>query len=92
MKAVVTGSGTIRVEALRPVKVAADKQLDLWVWPHGDQSPTLLGSVAATGGSLRFTAGLVDGTPMMITLEPRDLPNTGQQGPTVFQGQLGLID
>ena len=57
MKAVVTGLGTVRVEALHPVKVAANKQLDLWVWPHGEQSPTLLGSIAATGGSLNFTAG-----------------------------------
>jgi anti-sigma-K factor RskA len=92
MKAVIAGTGTVHVEALRPVQIAAGKQLDLWVWPHGEQSPTLLGRIGSDGGTLPFPYVVEDGTPMMVTAEPANLPNTGQQGPTVFAGQLALLD
>ena len=92
MKALVAGPGRIRLEALRRVDVPPGKALGFWVWPRGTQAPILVGRVPAEGGTLAFPYTEDDGTPVMVTMEPRDLPNTGQQGPTLFQGQLAYLN
>ena len=92
MKALVSGPGRIVLEALKRVDVPPGKALGFWVWPRGTQAPILVGRVPAEGGTLAFPYTEDDGTPVMVTMEPRDLPNTGQQGPTLFQGQLAYLN
>ena len=92
MKAFFEQGGTVRLMAVQPVSLAPDKQLGFWVWPRGTALPIPLGRVGADGGTLRFPFHEADGTPVMVTLEPRGLPVSDAQGPTLFTGQLVAID
>jgi anti-sigma-K factor RskA len=92
MKVRVTPGGTISLLALQTVNLPPGKELGLWVWPHGVARPILIGRLPAEGGKLRFPLNAEDGTPMMVTLEPRGLPFTGEQGPTLFQGQVVVLN
>jgi anti-sigma-K factor RskA len=92
MKAYLSPDGSVRLAAIQPVTVPPGKALGFWVWPHGVARPILIGRVQPDGGTLRFPYREPDGTPVMVTLEPSDLPYTGEQGPTLFQGQIVLLN
>jgi anti-sigma-K factor RskA len=92
MKAFISPDGSVRLAAIQPVAVPPGKALGFWVWPHGVARPILVGRVQPDGGTLRFPYREPDGTPVMVTLEPSDLPYTGEQGPTLFQGQIVLLN
>jgi len=92
MKAFWAPDRTLRLVAIQRVSVPAGKALGFWVWPRGTARPILVGRLPRDGGSLQFPFGAEDGTPVMVTLEPRDLPATGDQGPTLFQGQIVLMN
>lgn len=93
MKAFFVQGGSVRLVAMQPVSVPGDRQLGFWVWPRGTALPTLLGRVDATGGTLPFPYHEADGTPVMVTLEPRQLPTAADaQGPTLFTGQFVALD
>jgi anti-sigma-K factor RskA len=92
MKAFISPDGSVKLAAIQTVAVPPGKALGFWVWPHGVARPILIGRVQADGGTLRFPYHEPDGTPVMVTLEPSDLPYTGEQGPTLFQGQIVLLN
>ena len=88
MKAFFVQGGTVRLVPVQRVDVPPDRQLGFWVWPRGTALPIPLGRVDPEGGTLRFPYREADGTPVMVTLEPRQQPVTQAQGPTLFTGQL----
>ena len=92
MKAFFMQGGSVRLVPIQPVNVPPDKQLGFWVWPRGTALPIPLGRVDPEGGTLRFPYREADGTPVMVTLEPRQLPMSDAQGPTLFTGQLVATD
>ena len=92
MKAFLTPGGNVRLVPVQKLTIAADKQLGFWIWPHGLALPIPIGRVPAEGGTLHYPYGAQDGTPVMVTLEPRGLPYTDAQGPTLFQGQMVVLN
>ncbi len=82
-------NGTLRLVALRQVSVAAGKDLELWALPVGASRPVPLGLLPATGRSIAPKLPAVNGTQLMVSLEPQGGSPTGlPTGPVLFAGTL----
>lgn len=81
--------GTLRVIALHPVAVAANKDLELWALPPGASRPIPLGVMPAEGRGVAPPPLPPNGTQLMISLEPRGGSPTGApSGPVLYAGTL----
>jgi anti-sigma-K factor RskA len=81
--------GTLRVRALRPVQVAADKALELWALPPGASHPIPLGIIPAGGRGVSPPPLPHNGTQLMISLEPPGGSPSGlPSGPVLYAGTL----
>lgn len=81
--------GGLRIVALRPVAVAAGKDLELWALPEGATRPIPLGVMPAGGRELASLGVPVQGTQLLISLEPRGGSPTGlPTGPVLYAGTL----
>ncbi|MGH8254908.1 MAG: anti-sigma factor [Steroidobacteraceae bacterium] len=82
-------NGRLRLVALRPVPVAAGKQLELWALPKGAKRPIALGLLPANGRKVRAVPAPAQGTQLLISLEPKGGSPTGlPTGPVLFGGTL----
>jgi anti-sigma-K factor RskA len=83
--------GAIRLAALNPQPVAADRVLQLWALPQGATAPTSLGLIPPEG-RITVTPGTIRPEPGMlieITLEPPGGSPIGRPtGPILFIGRL----
>ncbi len=83
--------GALRLAALNPRPVAADRVLQLWALPQGATAPTSLGLVPATG-QMTVTPRTLRPEPGMlieISLEPPGGSPLGRpSGPVLFIGRL----
>ncbi len=79
--------------ALRPtaaVAVAADRDLQLWALPAGASRPVSLGVLPASGEVVK--QGVVAGTQLLVSLEPKGGSPTGlPTGPVVYGGVVQVI-
>jgi anti-sigma-K factor RskA len=81
--------GTLRLVALRPVPVAAGKDLELWALPSGATRPVPLGVLPAAGSKVAPPHVPAHGTQLMISLEPQGGSPTGlPTGPVLYAGTL----
>jgi len=84
--------GALRLAALNPQPVPADRVMQLWALPQGATAPTSLGLIPAQEGRLTVTPSGVRPEPGMlieITLEPPGGSPTGRPtGPVLFIGRL----
>lgn len=81
--------GTLRLVALRPVPVAAGKDLELWALPKGAARPVALGVLPASGRNVAPPQMPARGTQLLISLEPLGGSPTGlPTGPVLFAGTL----
>ncbi|CAH0293130.1 anti-sigma factor domain-containing protein [Roseomonas sp. CECT 9278] len=83
--------GALRLAALNPQPVPADRVMQLWALPQGASAPTSLGLIPAAG-RLTVTPSTIRPQPGMlieITLEPPGGSPTGRPtGPILFIGRL----
>jgi anti-sigma-K factor RskA len=83
--------GGLRLAALNPQPVAADRVMQLWALPPGATAPTSLGLIP-TAGRMTVTAGAIRPEPGMlieISLEPPGgSPDARPSGPILFIGRL----
>lgn len=83
----------LTVKAIGPVTAPADRALELWALPQG-QNPRSLGLVAASGVTripLKTAAGAaLEGTPALaVSLEPAGgSPTGGPTGPVLYTGSV----
>ncbi len=79
--------------ALRPtaaVAVAADRDLELWALAAGATRPVSLGIVPASGAVVK--QGVVAGTQLLVSLEPKGGSPTGlPTGPVVYGGVVQAV-
>ncbi len=82
-------NGTLRLIALRPVSVAAGKDLELWALPAGASRPIPLGLLPPAGRSVvppKLPEGRMQ---LLVSLEPTGGSPTGlPTGPVLFAGTL----
>jgi len=82
--------GRLLLVALRPVPVAAGKDLELWALPAGATKPVPLGVLPGEGRSVAPVRVPAEGTQLMISLEPAGGSPTGAPtGPVLYAGVLG---
>lgn len=85
--------GTIRLIPLQPVRVASDRDLELWALPPGATRPVSLGVIPASGRSVAPAQPAGGGTQLMVSLEPRGGSRTGAPtGPVLWGGTLRAAD
>jgi anti-sigma-K factor RskA len=81
--------GTLRLVALRPVAVAAGKDLELWALPSGATRPVALGVLPASGRKVAPPHVPAHGTQLLVSLEPQGGSPTGlPTGPVLYAGTL----
>ncbi len=85
--AVAEPSGAYLVRATSAIPVATDRDLELWAMRAGATKPEPLGVIPPAGREV--TAGLPDGTTLLVSVEPKGGSPTGQPtGPVVYGGKL----
>ncbi len=84
--------GALRLAALNPQPVPADRVMQLWALPQGATAPTSLGLLPGPDARLTVTPAAIRPEPGMlieITLEPPGGSPTGRPtGPVLFIGRL----
>jgi anti-sigma-K factor RskA len=81
----------IRLAALNPREMPADRVLQLWALPQGATAPTSLGLIPASGSFSVTPGGIVPQAGMLveISLEPPGGSPLGRpSGPVLFIGRL----
>ena len=79
--------GAIGVRPSAAISIAADRDLQLWSLPAGATRPASLGVLPAGGKQL--PSGVLPGTKLLVSLEPKGGSPTGQPtGPVVYGGLL----
>lgn len=85
--------GSIRLIPLQPVRVASDRDLELWALPPGATRPVSLGVIPASGRRVAPSPPAGGGTQLMVSLEPRGGSPTGAPtGPVLWGGTLRAAD
>ncbi len=83
------GEGLV-LRPLSAVRVAADKDLQLWALPAGATTPRSLGVFPASGRVVG--TGVLPGTQLLVSLEPKGGSPTGlPTGPVVYGGVLQAV-
>ena len=81
--------GSIRVRSSAAITVASDRDLQLWALEAGATRPRSLGLLPA--GGLQVPPGVVPGTQLLVSLEPKGGSPTGlPTGAVVYGGTLRL--
>jgi anti-sigma-K factor RskA len=83
--------GSILVRPTATIKIAADRDLELWQMPAGATKPASLGVIPPDGKIV--PPGVKTGTLLLVSLEPKGGSPTGQPtGPVLYAGKLGLFE
>jgi anti-sigma-K factor RskA len=89
--AVAGPSGVLLVRPTGAIKIAADRDLELWALAAGASKPGSLGVIPA-GGKL-VPPGVKPGTTLLVSLEPKGGSPTGQPtGPVLYAGKLARFE
>jgi anti-sigma-K factor RskA len=83
--------GSILVRPTAAIKIAVDRDLQLWAMPVGATKPASLGVIPQEGKVV--PPGVKPGTLLLVSLEPKGGSPTGQPtGPVLYAGKLGLFE
>lgn len=89
--AVAGPNGTILVRPTAAIKIASDRDLELWALAAGATRPAPLGVIPAQGTLV--PPGVAAGTLLLVSLEPKGGSPTGQPtGPVLYAGKFKLFD
>jgi anti-sigma-K factor RskA len=79
--------GSILVRPTAAIKIASDRDLELWAMPVGATKPASLGVIPQEGKVV--PPGVQPGTLLLVSLEPKGGSPTGQPtGPVLYAGKL----
>ena len=83
--------GSILIRPTATIKIASDRDLELWQMPAGATKPASLG-VIPQGGKV-VPPGVQAGTMLLVSLEPKGGSPTGQPtGPVLYAGKLSRFE
>jgi anti-sigma-K factor RskA len=82
-------AGKLRLTALATISVPNGRDLQLWIIPPGEQTPTSLGVLPARGTTVTLPAPPAEGTRFVISMEPRGGAPAGRiTGQVLYGGTL----
>ena len=83
--------GSIAVRLTGAIKIASDRDLELWQMPPGATKPASLGVIPQGGKTV--PPGVAAGTTLLVSLEPKGGSPTGQPtGPVLYAGKLSRFE
>jgi anti-sigma-K factor RskA len=83
--------GSILIRPTATIKIASDRDLELWQIPAGATKPASLGVIPQDGKIV--TPGVQTGTMLLVSLEPKGGSPTGQPtGPVLYAGKLSRFE
>jgi anti-sigma-K factor RskA len=83
--------GSILVRSTATIKIASDRDLELWALPMGATKPASLGVIPQEGKVV--PPGVATGTLLLVSLEPKGGSPTGQPtGPVLYAGKLSRFE
>lgn len=83
--------GSILVRPTAAIKIASDRDLELWELPEGATKPAPLGVIPQEGKVV--PPGVKTGTLLLVSLEPKGGSPTGQPtGPVLYAGKLSRFE
>ena len=83
--------GSILVRPTAAIKIASDRDLELWAMPAGATKPASLGVIPQEGKVV--PPGVKPGTLLLVSLEPKGGSPTGQPtGPVLYAGKLSRFE
>jgi anti-sigma-K factor RskA len=83
--------GSILIRPTATIKIASDRDLELWQMPAGATKPASLGVIPPDGKVV--PPGVQAGTMLLVSLEPKGGSPTGQPtGPVLYAGKLSRFE
>jgi anti-sigma-K factor RskA len=83
--------GSILIRPTATIKIASDRDLELWQMPAGATKPASLGVIPQDGKVV--PPGVQAGTMLLVSLEPKGGSPTGQPtGPVLYAGKLSRFE
>jgi anti-sigma-K factor RskA len=83
--------GSILIRPTAAIKIASDRDLELWQMPPGATKPASLGIIPQGGKTV--PPGVQAGTMLLVSLEPKGGSPTGQPtGPVLYAGKLSRFE
>lgn len=85
----INSAAVLRLTALATIAVPNGRDLQLWIIPQGDQTPTSLGVLSSRGTSFTLPVVPPEGTRFVISMEPRGGTTAGRiTGQVLYGGTL----